>query len=72
MHTQINIKVMTDEQREAMRRVRIKQAIRKLAEIELKQSGLINGNFTAVAKNYDLKVKELRHYWGKAKELGLI
>ena len=63
---------MTDEQREAMRKVRIKQAIKKLAEIEAKQSGLINGNFTAVAKNHDLKVKELRHYWSKAKELGLI
>lgn len=63
---------MTDEQRQAMRRVKIKQAIRKLSEIDKKQNGLINGNFTAVAKNHGLKVKELRHYWDKAKKLGVV
>lgn len=51
---------MTDEQRQAMRQVRIKQAIRHLDEISQRQSGLINGNFTAIAKKYDLKVRELR------------
>ena len=51
---------MTDEQREAMKQVRIKQAIRNLNEISERQSGLINGNFTAVAHKYGLKVKELR------------
>lgn len=64
--------MMTDEQRKEMQKVKIKQAIRKLSEIEAKQSGLINGNFSAVAKNHGLKVKVLRHYWDKAKEKGLV
>lgn len=51
---------MTDEQREAMYQVRIKQAVRYLKEIEQRQVGLINGNFTAVAHKYGIKVKELR------------
>lgn len=58
---------MTDEQRQAMRQVRIKQAIQTLDEISERQSGLINGNFTAVAKKYDLKVRELRKAYDEAK-----
>lgn len=51
---------MTEEQRQHMRNVRIQQAIRNLDEIDKKQFGLINGNFTAIAHKYGLKVKELR------------
>ena len=51
---------MTDEQRQHMREVRIKQAIRNLDEISERQFGLINGNFTAIAHKYGLKVRELR------------
>jgi hypothetical protein len=51
---------MTDEQRETMKQVRIKQAVRELQELNTRQSGLINGNFTAKAHKYGLKVKELR------------
>lgn len=58
---------MTDEQRQAMQQVRIKQAIRHLNEISQRQSGLINGNFTAIAKKYGLKVKELRKAYDEAK-----
>ena len=59
--------MITDEQREAMRQVRIKQAIQRLDEISAKQSGLINGNFSAVAPKYGLKVKELRQAYEAAK-----
>lgn len=52
--------MITDEQREKMRQVRINQAIRRLDEISQRQQGLINGNFTAVAHKYALKVRELR------------
>lgn len=52
---------MSDEQRQAMHDVRVKQAVRKLNEIATKNGGLINGNFTAVAHKYGIKVKELRN-----------
>lgn len=51
---------MSDEQRQIMRQVRINQAVRNLKEISQRQNGLINGNFTAIAHKYGLKVKELR------------
>lgn len=63
---------MTDEQRIAMQKVKIRQAIRELSELEQRQNGLINGNFTAKAHKYGLKVRVLRHYWDKAKEMGLV
>lgn len=59
--------MFTDEQREKMREVRTKQAIRRLDEISQKQQGLINGNFTAVAHKFDLKVRELRKAYDEAK-----
>jgi uncharacterized protein YbbC (DUF1343 family) len=52
--------MITEEQRKKMHQVRVEQAIRKLNEISDRQNGLINGNFTAVAHKYGLKVKELR------------
>lgn len=57
---------MTDEQRERMHQIRVMQAVRYLQEIEQRQFGLINGNFTAVAHKYGLKVKELRQAYATA------
>ncbi len=57
---------MTNEQRATMHQIRVKQAIRYLHEIETRQFGLINGNFTAVAHKYGLKVRELREAFATA------
>jgi hypothetical protein len=35
-------------------------ALKELLELEKKQGGLINGNFTAKAHKYKVKVKDLR------------
>lgn len=58
--------MITDEQRQKVHEVRVKQAIDKLNEISERQSGLINGNFTAVAHKYGLKVRELRKAYEEA------
>lgn len=52
--------MITEQQRQEIRAVRIKQAIERLEQICQGQGGLINGNYSAVAARYGLKVKELR------------
>jgi hypothetical protein len=59
--------MITDEQRQKMHEIRIRQAIDRLNEISEKQQGLINGNFTAVAHKFGLKVRELRKAYDEAK-----
>jgi hypothetical protein len=44
----------------------IEPALRRLREIETKNGGLINGNFSFVAHQYKLKVSELRNAWEDA------
>ena len=41
-------------------------ALRELLELEQKQGGLINGNFTAKAHKYKVKVKDLRQAYEQA------
>ena len=48
----------------------LSMALKELLEFEKKQSGLINGNFTAKAHKYKVKVKELRQAYALTKESG--
>lgn len=59
--------IITEAQREIIKQVRIKQAIEHLNQISERQTGLINGNFTAIAYKYGLKVKELRNAYKNSK-----
>jgi hypothetical protein len=43
-------------------------ALAELLELEQKQSGLINGSFTAKAHKYKVKVKELRQAYDNHKQ----
>lgn len=45
----------------------LSMALKELLELEQKQGGLINGNFTAKAHKYKVKVKELRQAYEEAK-----
>lgn len=51
---------MNERTKKLLKTITINQAIRRLDEIKERQAGLINGNFTAVASKYGLKVRELR------------
>ena len=45
----------------------LSMALKELLELEQKQGGLINGNFTAKAHKYKVRVKELRQAYKEAK-----
>lgn len=45
----------------------LSMALKELLELEQKQGGLINGNFTAKAHKYKVKVKELRQAYADTK-----
>lgn len=46
----------------------LSMALKELLELEQKQNGLINGNFTAKAHKYKVKVKELRRAYEESKK----
>ncbi len=56
---------MDNAQREAMKTVRLKQAFSALNALAKNQIYLINGNFSAIAKKYQLPVKELKKYYNE-------
>lgn len=43
----------------------LKSALIELLDLEKRQNGLINGNFTAKAKKYKVKVKDLREAYNQ-------
>lgn len=49
-----------------MKSYSLSMALKELLELEQKQSGLINGNFTAKAHKYKVKVKDLREAYSNS------